>query len=273
MLNEKQIDRMIGKLDRFLTLLDPMIFKKVGEIGDVKAFKAGEKQYHQIPDDSVFSPIEKGFKWGGEFNYCWFKGDYNVPKELEGKALFLRHHITGYEAMLWVDGKVYGTFATKIVQTAHGNHYCDLIKLSPKAGDKIDVALEWYSGHKVIGCMPFETEGLTKFDFEYQGMDVCVKDYEIQDFYFDLMTVLELEKSLDENSFRKADLVNALYNVHNIVYYDRENCDDETFRNALRQASPFLKEVLSVKNSESAPKAGLIGHSHMDTAWLWQSTV
>lgn len=30
-----------------------------------------------------------------------------------------------------------------------------------------------------------------------------------------------------------------------------------------------MKEALAVKNGPEAPTAGIIGHSHMDTAWLW----
>ena len=34
------------------------------------------------------------------------------------------------------------TFATKIVFTGHGNHYCGLVKMNVKAGEKIEIALE-----------------------------------------------------------------------------------------------------------------------------------
>ena len=42
------------------------------------------------------------------------------------------------------------------------------------------------------------------------------------------------------------------------------------WRNAMTLAREIMKPILSVKNSESAPFAGLVGHSHMDTAWLWE---
>ena len=43
------------------------------------------------------------------------------------RQLYLRPRVGGYEAMLWVDGMPKGTFATKIVVTRHGNHYCDML--------------------------------------------------------------------------------------------------------------------------------------------------
>lgn len=267
MLNQKQIERMLGKLRRFERMLEPYIFTKVGEV-DFKAYVA-DKQYHTIPDDSLFEPVEKGFTWYGEGKYCWFKGEYTVPKELEGQPLFIKPHMEGYEAMLWVDGKVSGTFATKIVYTGHGNHYCDMIKMNPAAGQKIDIAIEYYGGHYCIGCMPFNVSPIKNYNFKYEGADICVKNYEIQDFYFDLQALNQLAESLPEDSFRKGEVINCLYEVHNNVYYSIDDIDWNTLMEAIRKVSPLMKKVLSVRNGEGAPEAGLVGHSHMDTAWLW----
>lgn len=73
------------------------------------------ERFHCIPEDSLFDPIEKGYKWGEEFGYCWFKTDFVVPDGLGGKDIFIRPHISGYEGTLWVDGVPYGNFSTKIV--------------------------------------------------------------------------------------------------------------------------------------------------------------
>ena len=44
-----------------------------------------------------------------------------LKNELAGQPLYLYPELGGYEAMLWVNGEPYGTFATKIVVTRHGN--------------------------------------------------------------------------------------------------------------------------------------------------------
>ena len=267
MFTEKQIERMLGKLKRFEDTLDGMVFKKVASI-DARAYETAERLY-EIPDESLFKPVEKGFVWGAANSFCWFKTEFTVPEELGGKNLFIRPHTEGYESLLWVNGMPFGTFATKIVFTGHGNHYCDLLKMNVEAGEKIDVALEVYSGHPYKGCAPLEEQPLLDYRYNYKGIDICVKDYEIQEFYFDLKVINELIETLDETSFRRGELVNALYEVHKRVYYAFDDVDEETFRAALKAAHPFLKEVLAVKNGPEAPTAAIIGHSHMDTAWLW----
>ncbi|NLP49027.1 MAG: alpha-mannosidase [Clostridiales bacterium] len=267
MLTEKQIERMLMKVKRFELTLEPLIFEKVGQI-DCEAYCTYESLY-EIPDDSLFEKVEKGWRWGGESMYCWFKSSFTVPENLAGKDLFVRPHIEGYEAMLWVDGKPCGTFANKIVFTGHGNHYCDLLDQGVEAGKSYDIVLEYYAGHSYKGCMPLEEEPLLDYDFSYNGIDICEKNHEIQEFYFDLVTLNQMVEFLPKESFKRAEVINALYDMHNILYYSIDNVEPDIFMKALREAQPLMKSVLEKKNSQTAPFAAVIGHSHMDTAWLW----
>lgn len=269
MLAEQQIKRMYSKLKRFEDTLEPMIFTKVAEIG-AKAYETTDRLY-EIPDDSLYVDAPKGFSWGGEETFCWFKTDFTVPAELAGKDLFIKPHTKGYETLLWVNGKPFGTFATKIVFTGHGNHYCDLLKSNATAGEKIDIALEVYSGHAYRGTAPLSKDPLLNYDYTFEGIDICVKDYEIQEFYFDLKTMNEIFESLPDDSFRKGEIANAMYEMHKVLYYAYDDVDEETFRDALKKAVPYLKEVLAVRNGPEMPSAAVLGHSHMDTAWLWKS--
>lgn len=267
MLNEPQIKKLIGKLELFATLVEPMIFEKQGEI-ECSAFLTQDR-LHDIPAADKFSPVEKGYTWFGKDSYCWFKGQYSVPEELAGKDLFIKPHMQGYEALLFVNGRTMGTFATKIVYTGHGNHYCDMIKKNAVAGENLDIIIEYYGGHDYPGCHPTEDAGIKDYNFSYDGADICTKNYEIQEFYFDLLTVLQLATALPDDSFMRGQAINALYEVHKNVYYLLEDTDMDSFIDGIRKSVPALKKVLAMKSEDSAPFVGLIGHSHMDTAWLW----
>mgnify|MGYP002229178309 FL=1 len=267
MLNQRQIDRMLTKLERFEHTLERCYFEKVGEL-DMRAYPA-DGSHHAIPEDSLFRPVEKGWQWGGEGSYCWFKGEFTIPDALAGQDLFLRPHCVGYEALLWVNGVPFGTFCNKILINDHGNHYCNLILKEAEAGERVSVALESYAGHYVMGTAPFEQQERPSYQYTYRGAEVCVKNEEIIGFALDLHTVLQLARALPEPSFRRGALIDTLTHVHETVYYDPEAAGRDTFLAALRAARPYLQEALAVQNARSAPFAGLIGHSHMDTAWLW----
>ena len=267
MIDDTQVRHLLGKLKRYEDTLEALIFDKVDHIGPVALMETKEPLY-EIPKNG-YRTIHPGETWGDESVYGFFRWDYTVPEHLAGTPLFLMPHTQGYESMLWVDGQPFGTYATKIVVTTHGNHYCDMIRMDPKAGEVIPLCVEVYCGHYVRGTQPFEYNGRTDFTARYTGMDICVKNALVSDFYFDLKTLNEMVECLDVTSYRRSDIINTLERVHNIIYYDPDCVSREKFEAALKEASPLLKAQLAKKNGPTAPFAGFMGHSHMDTAWLW----
>lgn len=133
MLHESQMHQVLGKLKRYEDTLEALIFNKVDTIGTVKLLETRDDLY-TVPEDG-YRTIIPGETWGGEGVYGFFRMDYTVPAHLAGTPLFLMPHTQGYESLLWVDGQPFGTYATKIVVTTHGNHYCDMIRMNPVAGE------------------------------------------------------------------------------------------------------------------------------------------
>ena len=267
MLNSVQIERCVSKLKRLTETLDPMLFDKVCSLPCEK-FET-KQQHHSIPTEG-YAPVAEGDIWGGENVYCWFRTSYTVPEELAGRALFLMPHLGGYEGMLWVDGKAMGTYATKIVVTTHGNHYCDMIAPNPAAGQKIDLAVEFYAGHYVIGEMPFTERPRSDFRFAFRSMDICTRNDLVAKFKFDLETLLSLYEALSKFSFRRAEIENTLIKLHEVVYYSPADVSKELFEDALRAGLDVMAPSLARTNGDTTvPYVGVIGHSHMDTAWLW----
>jgi alpha-mannosidase len=268
MINESHINRMLVKLARYEQTLEPYIFTRIGAV-DVKRFETDESLY-QIPvDDGRYVVTTPGDSWGGERTYCWFKGQVRIPEQYRGQAVYINPVVGGYEALLWVDGAPYGTFATKIVQTGHGNHYCDLLVQQADPDRELDLVIEFYAGHYIIGTQPFETIRKTDFRYTFEGIYLCVKNQDIADFIYDLRTLNQLAEKLDPLSFRRADVINCLTEVHKTVWYAVEDTDENTWRPALARARELMTPVLAAKNAASAASAGIVGHSHMDTAWLW----
>lgn len=261
MMVEKQIDCALQKLVRFEKMLEQRIFERVDEL-EIQMYPTMER-LHEIPSPEKFGPCEKGNQWGGEGAYCWVRGTYTVPQKLDGKDLYIYPHMGYYEGLLWVDGKPYGNFASKL-----GNHYCNLIMAKARAGQKIELAIEFYAGHYIPGSW-YEKEEKPDFLYQVEGIDICVKNQEILDYALDLKALNQMAEVMNKNSFRRADIVNTLLKVHQMVPYDIDNAEPGEFEESMRQAETLMKEKLALHNSPSAPYAGLIGHSHMDTAWLW----
>ena len=266
MLHPKQNKKLLEKLSRCLSVFDPYIFSKQSSL-PYRVWQTEEHLYQPPPDDGRFS--QPGSEWGGPGTTCWFLTEYTPDPALKGQALFLMPQVGGYEGLLWIDGTASGTFATKITVTRHGNHYCDL--LCPAANDKhtIHIALEFYAGHYVRGCQPFETHPDTGFRYPYGPIWVCTKNQPVADFLYDLRVLLQLVEMLGEDSFRAGQILNVLTKVHEVLLYDPENSPWEDWLDSLRRARELMRPALEAHNSTGAPEAVLLGHSHMDTAWLW----
>ena len=270
MLNDAQNVKLLSKLRRAMEVFEPYIFTKVAPL-PFAMYETAER-LETIPEQSLFALPEQrpsGLEWGGEGCYCWFLTQYTPPEELAGQPLYLYPELGGYEAMLWVDGQPYGTYATKIVVTRHGNHYCDRICAAATPGTPIALAIEFYAGHYVVGEQPFERRVHGDFRFTAKQISVCTKNQAVLDFILDLRVLLQLAEKLPEISFRRAELLNVLTQVHSVLYYDPEAVDAGTWLSSLAEARRIMAPALSCRNGTSAPTAALIGHSHIDTAWLW----
>ena len=269
MLTERSMSQTVRKLQRLTHTLRERLFIPVGQAELLGCFQTTEP-LNRIPDAALFSPAPA--RWGGEGVYAWFRLRYRVPEVLAGKALFLYPHIEYFEGTLWVNGKIHSNYAAKFNEGSHGNHWCNRFTASAVAGETYDFALECYAWHHVPGTVPLRDESLKDYTYAVAPTDVCVRDDEAMDFMFDLQTLLSLRKALPEDSFRRAELENALYEAHLKLFYDPDTCSEAQFREGLRAAAPILKAQLARKNGDTAPWIGLIGHSHMDTAWLWPLT-
>ncbi|WP_208543854.1 hypothetical protein [Paenibacillus protaetiae] len=72
MLNEKQTERMLGKLKRFETTIEPLIFTKVDSV-EMGIYRTRERLHH-IPEQALFSKAAPGERWGGKANIAGLKG-------------------------------------------------------------------------------------------------------------------------------------------------------------------------------------------------------
>ena len=267
MLTNRQIDRVLGKLKRFETTLEPMLFEPITSL-DAQMYET-EQNLDSAPVDAAYIPAKKGAVWGGEWKYCWFQTEYTVPEEYANIPLFLKADVGGQESMLFIDGVPSGIFTIPQNGAAHGYHYCDLITMGTAANTHYHFDLEAYAWHYTPGSQPMVTNPMPDFLHHYNSIEVCVKNPVINQFYFDLKTFDQMTEVLDANSFVRAEIIKTLMRVHEIVYYSPDDTDKETFLAAIKEAQKELTKLYQYKNTSLAPVANLVGHSHMDTAWHW----
>ncbi len=212
----------------------------------------------------AFVPAPVGTKWGGKWEYGWFKAEFTVPQALAGKRLVL-HLGVGEEMLVWVDGQEAGAIDKK--------HRCITLTRCAKAGERFEILAECYAGHGVRNegagpVAPWETpvpEPPEKQQTVKESF-VGVWNETVFQAQMDYLTLYSLVKKLPEKSLRAMKIVKALKEFTLIA--DFELPRDEMTK-SLESARAILAPLLECKNGSTAPEYTIFGQSHLDLAWLW----
>lgn len=262
MLNPAQTRRMLSQLRRMLDTYRPRMFEAVAS-PDFRLFETGEEFFSPPGDGYPWREIRAGELWGSPRSYGWFRSRLEGLPELQGKALYLFPHFGGVEGMLFLNEEPRGIFTTQ-----NGNHLVSRLT-GAWDGSPMELAVEMYTGHPVIGVDPLSNDPPPPERYAYEGGEIVVKNETVCGFLFDLQVLLELAEQLPETSFRRAQVLSCLNEVFRLAVQSPEDCAQPEWEESLARARDAMAPCLSVKNGPSAPTAGMVGHSHMDTSWLW----
>jgi alpha-mannosidase len=273
MINEKQIDKTLAKLKKLEEIYTSLIFEKVGDVS-VNYMETSEHLYRVPSENSSWKQANIGLKWGKEWSSAWFKGTYEIPDFLRGKKLFVSAQTDAVETLFWVNGKPKGIFTHAIEAENRGNHHTLLLTGDAEAGISYELAFESYAGHPCVGTQPYENFQLNDdynkpYERLFKSIDIMTCREDVKSFVFDLRTLNQLASSEMVDDFRRGSIVNGLLEIFTLLIQSPEEVPEPIWQTGIMKASKIMKLLLAKKNADSAPKAGLIGHSHMDTAWLW----
>lgn len=210
---------------------------------------------------AVWTNIKPGTKWGNNWLTAWFRGDVKIPTNHIGEKIFIRAKTDG-ETLFIVDGIFKGVF--------DDNHH-NVMMTSKGVLDKIyHLAFEAYSGHDKPGVAPDEVNPIPQKNCRtFEGIEVVIEREDISAFVFDLKMLNQLVEILDENSLRRNKVAACLVKVYRIIDAIPAETPEESWRPKLIKAREIMSPLLKAKNGTTMPKFGIVGHSHIDTAWLW----
>ncbi len=256
---------------RAKTILDEIkkrIVTKREPVGDVFIKQTGYKNGSAMPDiNDGFIPFNKEDKWGlKKDEHCWFYSKIDF-KKVDGKRceLLASTNRQGWDArnpqfMLYIDGE--------IVQGMDTNHTTAVIN---DFGKK-DVFLYAYSGTNSIldadwNCVPQEPLDL--------NLDVIYIDEDVERLYYNMQVLLDVLEFTDMHSLEYSLITTALNDTIN--HLDLRNPNSQEFIESVKKANDYIEDEFygKVCKPDTDKKVAMIGHTHIDIAWLWtvQQTV
>lgn len=262
--NDKQVDRFLKKIFKIDTIYQNYLIKEK-KLVDAKLFET--KAYLNNPPKNVsLRTMKQGDTWGSEFGYGWFYLNIDGIDIDENTYLYSRSD--AIESLVFVNDQPYGMFDTNdFVKDAifKRHEYVQLHK------DVKNITVHAYASHTFYGTMPYEkkqTFSLTthKPVRDYEGFYLVkfnepVKTLIHQIAY--LRSFYQVIKKQQQRSF--LELCMELYQLIDFMPTGDLNFDNIT------KANKLISNYLLVTQKESLNDANIyiIGHSHLDTAWLW----
>lgn len=236
-------------------------------------------KFSVAPPAVGWKKIESGDKWGGNFCYGWFRTEYTVTNRDAGKALLILPELGGAEALLFINGKPSGLFdvCEGVVGNSPRLHDVQPLTSAAKVGEKFEIMIESYAGHPSPGTMPYEDLENNYNNFyptdpirTFKDLKIVEYNKTVAEFIINHTLVCQLFDNLPENSRLFADTVNVMLKVFTFLpQHPWERNSD--FTDELIKATDIMRTVTERKSEDGGliGHVGLIGHSHLDTAWQW----
>ncbi|QAY67032.1 alpha-mannosidase [Paenibacillus protaetiae] len=272
MINGKQIERTLQKVKRLGEHYSQYLYERADTV-EVTYWETMEHLY-EVPAGENWQPAHKGTKWGSPGGSIWFKGTYRIPERLHGQKLYIEAKTDAHETMLWVDGTPRGIYNAKRNAGQLGFHTALILTGQAEAGRTVELAFEGYAGKPIVGTQPYQSYAsddtyASPYNREFDGIYIHVRREDVNEFLYDVKTLVQIASAPSTDPFRKGQIVNGLIDVFEAAVQKPEETEEHVWRAGLAAAIQRMKPLLAKSNGDSAPSAGIIGHSHMDTAWLW----
>ena len=198
--------------------------------------------------------------WRGRDRYLWLHLDAEIPAEWAGRravgvfdfGMTGAGNNSGFEAMLYIDGKPY--------QGVDVNHKEVFFK-EEMYGRRLDLTFRLWSGLEGGGHPKEMLHELKKAQLGWL-------DEKTDDLYYLSCAVLGTIAQLpEEDPVRHSLLTNLDRAMHGIDW----SCPgSEGFYESVAQADDLLNEMIDSMDKHSLVNVYAVGHTHIDTAWLWR---
>ena len=270
MISRIEIEKIVSRAD----WLEELIYQPLLEI-ELEIAESDNYIPLQGADSLKYSPIKNNTAWGQEWGSAWFRGSYQIDTQIreeitarEDFRLLLAAE-TGGESLVYIDGQPAGA-----LDRQHGEILLQSSELEPGSHR---IMIQSYAGHRVPEITPMPTElqknRFTEADFltelppVYQHCRLVMRNQAAWQLYFDLTTLLEVARGLPRESLRRHQLFKVLSRTVDQITWETE--DREKRNREFVRAAEELAPELAKQNSPTTPELNLIGHAHIDIAWLW----
>ena len=232
-----------------------------------------------------FKDKEKGKKvnlsigdvWGERYDCAWFHVEATITKDYDINDLYLIIDMSGEGCVYTEKGVPYRGLTTRcaVYEQWIGKHHKKACEIAPFIkGDKVDMWIDCGANDMLGSCY---NSGILL------EASISLKNQAFFDLNYDIDVFFDLSKQLCLDDPRRSQIEFALYEASKCVptgahirsgvnYIGSPDNTKEIKRGTTEQAlkaRKILAPMLSKKAGDTAITHHMVGHSHIDLAWLW----
>lgn len=253
MINRKQLDRLVLKVVRLKEFFKDYLI-------------IAEEEQEVLLDGN---PIKKGDEWGEDFAY----GNFTFRLQTEYKNPYLYIENGGVESLLLADGKPFG-MADYLPNGKDAIFRCHKYVSLKNIPQNALITVESYASHTFYGTMPFEKKQTFSVNGYrpqrvYNKISIVDIDPDLKEFLDNSELLVSYFRCMKDGDVRKIEAYRIYEELFELLTaipeYPPVASEIKLANSVMEKFFNGLKE----NGSEETPFIGLVGHSHLDTAWLW----
>ena len=204
----------------------------------------------------VFEEVRTGWRWGPVWSTAWFRLRGAVPHSMRNDRVVLRFS-SGTEALLWLDGVPHQGF-----DPYHHHARLDLtgieatsLLVEAACNRPLGATMFWWEHSEEHGRWGEESPGR----LEQAALEL--HDEGARDFCRDWMFAVKLMRTSDESESLANELERGLRDLKSGILAEGPEA-------RLDRWLPGLRSLLE-RGPKRSTRCVVVGHAHIDTAWLW----
>ncbi len=263
--------RLLSKIENALKIYETRIYEPVAVVKTLQALETGE--HFRTPPEEGYTQLSSGGQWGGEFGNVWLRTAFTVAPEWAGERLCLCENTGAREILAFVNGQPRGMFSTVNSEVFNGRQNALLLTRQAVAGTVFQIDLECYAWHYEPGISVYQNLGKDtaaegEFVKTFESVSLCRCNEPVLQAAIDLHIALQAARS-EYNPFLKARAYALLEKAFPKLLQFPDLYSAEALTASAREVRACIAPLFEGNFGRSSGYAGIIGHSHMDTAWLW----
>lgn len=249
---------MLEKFYRIVQDINNLRYPKREVVERYKIIYGKEKGSAQVKhDEADWLDYTTGELWAkGKNQHCWFRTTVTIPLDFSGEKV-LYTLTTGHKEGWDISNPQFCIYVNgELIQGLDVNHKEIVLSESVKGGEAFQITLLGHSGLEDAAV--------------FIESSIKTVDKKIEAFYYDFSNLFWTACSIIKNETERIELFRQLDVA--IQLLDLRKSYSKDFYQGLDKATQLLKEQYYKKIREEGPVVSVLGHTHIDIAWLWTTS-